>query len=68
MPINTARETTNRIAADVNVGVDTGDKAGAVTSVCVMVNLFDQFGWFWKIGTERAIVPLGRRSSVRFTR
>jgi hypothetical protein len=32
-PIKAPREATNRMAAHVNVGAGTGEKAGAVTSV-----------------------------------
>jgi hypothetical protein len=35
------------MAAAMNVGVGTGDKADAVTSVWRMVNTFSEFSWFW---------------------
>jgi hypothetical protein len=50
MPIKTAKEATNRMAARVNVGTGTRGKAGAATSVGGMRNIFNQFSWFWKIG------------------
>ncbi len=51
-PINAAKETTNRTAACVNVGVVTGEKSGAATSVCGTVNTFNKFSWYWKIGAR----------------
>ena len=38
------------MAADMNVGVGKGDEADAVTSIWCMVNTFNEFSWFWKIG------------------
>jgi hypothetical protein len=35
------------MAAAMNVGVGTGDKADAGTSVGCMVNTFSEFSWFW---------------------
>jgi hypothetical protein len=49
-PIKAVKEATNLIAADVKVGTATGEKSGPATSVCDMVNTFNQFGWFWQIG------------------
>ena len=49
------------MAACVKVGV-TGAKTGAATSVGGMMNTFDEFGWFWKMGGERdQILPRGPR-------
>jgi hypothetical protein len=49
-PIKTAKEATNLMAADLNLGADVGAKTGVATSVCDMRNTFNQFGWFSKIG------------------
>jgi hypothetical protein len=52
------------MAAAVNVGAGTGEKAGAATSVCGMRNTFNQFNWFCKIdktcdrATRRAFICL----------
>jgi hypothetical protein len=46
-PIRTPNEVINLTAAAMNVGVDTGDKADAVTSVWCMVNTFSECSWFW---------------------
>ena len=46
-PIRAAKETANRTAAWVKVGV-TGAKTGAATSVGGMMNTFDECGEFWK--------------------
>jgi hypothetical protein len=49
-PIKTAKEATNLMAADLNLGADVGAKTGVATSVRDMRNTFNQFGWFSKIG------------------
>ena len=46
-PIKTPNEAINLMAAEAKVGVDTGDKADAVTSVWCMVNTFSECSWFW---------------------
>ena len=47
--IRAANETANRTAAWVNVGV-AGAKTGVAPSVGGMMNTFDKFGEFWKMG------------------
>jgi hypothetical protein len=49
------------MAGDMNVGVGTGDKADTVTSVCCMVNTFNEFSWFWEIGetSDRSCLSAG---------
>jgi len=60
MPIRAPSETTNLIAAHVNVGTGAGGKPGAETSVGRMMNTFKQISRFWGISEKiRAIVPLG---------
>jgi hypothetical protein len=60
MPIRAPSETTNLIAAHVNVGTGAGGKPGAETSVGRMMNTFKQISRFWEISEKiRAIVPLG---------
>jgi hypothetical protein len=51
-PIKAAKEATNRTAACVNVGVATGGKSGAATSVCGMMKTFNEYGWFREIDGE----------------
>jgi hypothetical protein len=61
-PINAANETINRTAACVNVGVVTGGKSDAATSVCGMMNTFNEFSWFWQIDGDDE--PFGRAAFV----
>ena len=60
-PIRTAKATTNRTAACVNVGAGVGAKTGAATSVGGMMKTFGEFGEFWKMGGRGDhIMSLGR--------
>jgi hypothetical protein len=61
---NAAKERINRTAACVNVGVATGGKSGAATSVCGTMNTFNGLSWFWKIDGDDE--PSGRAAFVRF--
>ncbi len=67
-PIKTAKETTNRTAARVNVGACVGAKTGAATSVGGMMKTFDEFGEFWK--TVAGAITLCRSATLcgRFPR
>jgi hypothetical protein len=47
-PIKPASETTKRMAAAVNAGGRTGEKAGTLTSVWRMAKTFYKMSWFWK--------------------
>ena len=66
MPIKAPRETTNLMAAQVNVGVGTGEKAGAATFAGRMVNTFKTSAGLGKLAKEiRAVVLHGGRLSGR---
>jgi hypothetical protein len=64
-PIRAPSETRNRMAAAVNVGAATGEKAGTATCDWRIMNTLKQFSWFGEMSKKiRAVVLLGGSLSV----